>query len=249
MNTITLSISDFAKKNNSRNSGNSYTYLSDEELIELVISNWSKAIPGQSEKDLTRKILVNVPSKNFFCPPKMPIQLGMNIQSELKIRQEGEDPYVVNFISEKEAIKFGFKEIEANHVDIVCYHKDALLENNGKRSSESDWEIVAILATNGEYEPMNPLAMARNYLNKPGGTKTDYSAFDFAEAIYYWSCQKGISVKLSESNIDNLLYIIAKKYGIETLKSRKMDSLDFKEYSVETISSLMKDCVEAGCKL
>jgi hypothetical protein len=45
---------------------------------------------------------------------------------------------------------------------------------------------------------MNPLAMARNFLEKPGGTKTFYSSKCFAESVYYWSCNKGIAVKLGE---------------------------------------------------
>ena len=197
MNTTSLSWSDFARKNNARNSGNSYTNMSEDQVVQLVKENWNSARPGQSENDLSRKILVNVPSEGFYCPPKMPLVLGMNIKSEIKIRQEGEDPYIETYVEEKEAFKYGFKEIKASHVDIVCYHKDALLENNGSRSSDSEWEIVCVLATNGGYEPMLPLAMARNYLNKPGGTKTEYSAQDIAESIYYWSCNKGISVKLN----------------------------------------------------
>lgn len=193
-----ISWSNFARKNNARNSGNSYTTLSENEVVDLVTRCFPMARPGQSETDLSRKILVPVPCESFYCPPKMPLVLGMNIKSVTKVRQEGEDPYVESYITEKEAVRYGFREIPAKYVDIVCYHKDALTDNGGERSSESDWEIVAILATTGAYEPMNTLAMARNYLEKPGGTKTDYSAKDFAESVYYWACNKGITVKLGK---------------------------------------------------
>lgn len=194
----TISWSNFAKKNSTRNSGNSYTLFTEKEVADLVIKNWSNARPGQSETDLTRKILVTVPIEGFYCPPKMKLVLGMKVKCKITVRQNGEDPYLEKYITEKEAIKHSFKEIQAKHVDIVCYHKDVLIENGGKRSSKSDWEIVTILATSGSYEPMNTLAMARNYLEKTGGSKTDYSAKDFAESIYYWSCNSGIKVKLKK---------------------------------------------------
>jgi hypothetical protein len=34
---------------------------------------------------------------------------------------------------------------------------------------------------------MDPLTMARNMLAKPGGTPCDYTAEQFAEAVWYWS--------------------------------------------------------------
>ena len=34
---------------------------------------------------------------------------------------------------------------------------------------------------------MTPMAMARNFLALPGGTKAEYTAAQFAEAIIYWS--------------------------------------------------------------
>jgi hypothetical protein len=222
--------------------------MSEDQVVELVIENWGNARPGQSENDLSRKVLVNVPPKEFYCSPKIPIQLGMNIKSELKVRQEGEDPYISNYIEEEEAFKYGFEEIEAKHVDIVCYHKSALIENNGTRSSDSDWEIVAILATDGKYEPMMPLTMARNYLDKPGGTKTEYSAKDIAESVYYWSCNKGISVKLKPDFAKDAVFKIASNYGLNYLHSRGSDSKDFKEYSIDAIRSLMFSCYYAGLK-
>jgi hypothetical protein len=39
---------------------------------------------------------------------------------------------------------------------------------------------------------MNPLTMARNFLEKPGGTFCEYTAREFAEAVYYWSRRAGL---------------------------------------------------------
>jgi len=46
---------------------------------------------------------------------------------------------------------------------------------------------VCLIAGPKEVEPMDPLTMARNMLEKPGGTYCDYSALEFAESVWYWA--------------------------------------------------------------
>ena len=82
---------------------------------------------------------------------------------------------------------------KANFAGAVLYSAETLLENNGQRSGDYDWEVVCILASTVESEPMDPLTMARNMLEKPGGTFADYSALDFAEAIWYWRQRVNVS--------------------------------------------------------
>lgn len=193
-----LDWSAFGLKNNARNSGNSYSTLSPEAIIERVLNNWDKAVPGQGETTLDRKILVPVSPEGFFCPPRANLVEGMELKSEVKFRQAGEDPYVETFVLEAEARRCNaLVEVPASRVDVVCYSAEALLENNGTRTHlDCDWEIVCILASSGQKEPMLPLAMARNYLEMPGGTKGEYTAQEFAEAIYYWASKRGVKVKL-----------------------------------------------------
>ena len=193
-----LGWSNFALKNNARNSGNSYTTLSLRDVVDLVVANWSKAVPGQGETTLDRKILVPVPPEGFFCPPCANLVEGMELKSEAKFRQVGEDPYVETYVDEVEARRCdALLEVPASRVDVVCYSADALLENNGTRTYlDCDWEIVCLLASTGQKEPMLPLAMARNYLEMPGGTKGEYTAQEFAEAIYYWASKRGVKVRL-----------------------------------------------------
>lgn len=193
-----LGWSNFALKNNARNSGNSYTTLSLRDVVDLVVANWSKAVPGQGETTLDRKILVPVPPEGFFCPPRANLVEGMELKSEVKFRQVGEDPYVETYVDEVEARRCdALVEVPASRVDVVCYSADALLENNGTRTYlDCDWEIVCLLASTGQKEPMLPLAMARNYLEMPGGTKGEYTAQEFAEAIYYWASKRGVKVRL-----------------------------------------------------
>lgn len=205
----TLGMSNFARNQHHMNSGNSYTILSEKLLVQMVADFWSKRIPGSGEVGLNRKVLVPLgdtwsyeteegictirPKEQFVVSPRIPLQLGLPVQCKVMQRQVGEAPFVKNYVRRDDAIKFGWIPEKPEFVNIVCYHKEALLENGGERSGDYDWEIVCILASTVK-EPMQPLTMARNYLHKEGGTFTDYSVLEFAEAIWYWSTQSGISV-------------------------------------------------------
>jgi hypothetical protein len=185
-----IGISDFYKGFSRKECGNSYTTLQDQQLIDLVKENWSNRIAGAGETNTDRKTLVNVCVTKltpavFFCPPRVPLQVGMPVKAEIVARQAGEDPYLQNFITFEDAEKWGYEEVPAKRVDVVCYSADALEENNGKRSTDCNFEIVTILCTSGLVEPMEPLTMARNMLEMPGGTSGTYTAFEFANAIYF----------------------------------------------------------------
>ncbi len=194
----TIGWSSFAQTHARIGTGNSFTTLLDNELVELVKKCWANRIPGGGETDVSRKVLVpidlSLAPDLFYCAPTMELKVGMPVRAEVVVRQEGEDPYVQTSISLEDALKWGFKHRPAFAVDIVCYSAEALLENDGKRSTDCDWEIVTILCTDGEREPMPPLTMARNFLELPGGTKGVYSAEEFARSIYFYS-QKGVRVK------------------------------------------------------
>ena len=45
---------------------------------------------------------------------------------------------------------------------------------------------------------MDPVTMARNFLEKPGGTFAPYTAQQFAEAIWFWSIRAARYVADSE---------------------------------------------------
>ena len=80
---------------------------------------------------------------------------------------------------------------------MVLYSAETLTENDGTRSGDFDWEVVCLLAGAAQTEPMDPLTMARNMLEKPGGTYAPYTAQEFAEAIYFWSCRATAHVEKS----------------------------------------------------
>jgi hypothetical protein len=192
---FSLAWSNFALQHSRYGTGNSYSTLSNEEVLKLVQENWDQRRPGAGETDLNRKVLVPVPVEHMFCSPRAEIVMGLPVRARVVQRQAGEDPYIETYITPEDAEKFGVKQTPAKKCDIVCYSADALLENGGERSSEADWEIVTILAYPDDFEePVPPLTLARNYLNKPGGTYGEYSAKEFAESIYYHATKKTVKI-------------------------------------------------------
>lgn len=188
---FTVGMSDFATKRHVKGKGHSYTSLSFEELIQLTVKNWDKRTPGRGETDLSRKVVIPISEKKdqFFCASVL-LQKGMKLASEVGSRREGEDLFIKTYLKRSLWSRLFGPRIEpekAEHISVVCYSKEALLENDGERITDCDWEIVALICSPVEKEPMFPLTMARNMLGKVGGTKSEYSAEEFAESIYYWS--------------------------------------------------------------
>jgi hypothetical protein len=207
---ITVGWSNFALGRHKPGSGFSYTELvfggkqTDDKVCSVCMDNWKNAVPGDGETDLSRKILVPVPPKGFFCAPRAKIVSGMPVQAEITARQEGEDPFVDTFVYEDDAIKHdALITKQAKSVSIVCYSAEALTENDGERSTDCDWEIVCVLCEDGEKSPMPPLTMARNMLEKPGGTLSEYTAQEFADAVWHYGTQKTIRVKARPKDTDN----------------------------------------------
>jgi hypothetical protein len=156
-----------------------YSEISESEILKRTVDNWSKRVPGAGETDTNRKVLVPIDPSGLFLNT-IQIYEGMDLESFVTRRQPEED-FFIQTLAKEETLQ------KANFCNVICYSKEALLENNGVRSTEEDWEIVAVLSLNVPNEPMEPLTMARNFLEKSGGTKSSYSAQEFAEAIYYWS--------------------------------------------------------------
>ena len=199
---ITVGWSKFALDRHQPGMGNSYTTLRfggkqmDDEVVHLVLDNWKHATPGDGETDLSRKVLVPIPTAGFFCPDRASTVKGMPIQAEIVARQEGEDPFVETFVYEDTAKEhYALIIIPAKNVNVVCYSADALTENDGERSTLCGWEIVSVNCDDGEKRPMPPLTMARNMLEKPGGTKSEYTGQEFADAVWHHGTQRTLKVK------------------------------------------------------
>lgn len=200
MNVPSIGWSDFAIKFCHKDSGKTYTTLSQEEVIERIKQYWWDRKPGDGEKGLDRKVLVPVKPDGFFCPPRVELVEGLPVQAQVTCRQKGEDLYVETFVTPEDVARLGLNcEVPAKVCDVVLYSAEALLENGGTRTTDCEWEIVCLLArSNHEPESMSPLTMARNFLAMPGGTKSVYTAEQFARAIYDGS-KKSVQVKRRES--------------------------------------------------
>ena len=193
MSKPTLGWSDFANGWSRKGTGHSYSSLSDADVVRLTLHNWEHREPGDGETTIDRKIVVpirnldiNFPDDGepWFYGASALLHEDMLLSSEVTRRQEGEDLHIKTHAD----TEIGTAVPEAcNFVKIVCYSAAALLENGGKRTTDAAWEIVCILASPVEEVPMHPLTMARNMLELPGGTKSEYTAEEFAKAIYYWS--------------------------------------------------------------
>lgn len=193
--TPTIGISDFFRNHARKEMGNSYCTLTETELLNLVAANWDKRKPGAGE----RKVLVPLPIRFppvLFCPPKVDLVPGLPLLAEVFQRQEGEEPTIQNYVTPDVAEKYGYIEMPASSAEMVVYSASVLSENDGKRSTDCEWELFILLCTQGGSEPMHPLTMARNYLEKAGGTKGEYTATEFAEAIWhYYGGKRGVRVK------------------------------------------------------
>jgi len=124
-------------------------------------------------------VLLDVPADKFYSG-LVEITDTTTLQASFIKRQENEAPYInVNAVDEEFT--------PAKSVTIVLYTYDRLRLNN-EQSTECEMEIICINANpTVESTPMTPLTMARNFLDLEGGTKSVYTAEEFAKAIVYWS--------------------------------------------------------------
>jgi hypothetical protein len=126
-------------------------------------------------------ILLTVPSWHVdkFYSATTTVTEDTKLRINFAPRQRGEAPFL--------RVSAKGNKTRAAAVEIICYHKDVLIEDDD-RSTDTEWEIIAIKArASTEEEPMDPYTMARNFLHLKGGTKGDFSAQQFAESIVYWN--------------------------------------------------------------
>jgi len=180
-NSPNIGWSDFAIKQNKKRH-HSHFKGSHKQLLELVRKHWRKRKPGQGRTDTKQVVVVPIIEPNlhklFGCPYGN-IETATHLKAKVTRRRPYEDPYI--------EVHGRGKSLPVKFAKVVLYSADTLLENDGERSGDYDWEIVAILAGPIDKEPMSPLTMARNFLQATGGTYAPYTAWDFAYSIYYWS--------------------------------------------------------------
>jgi len=143
-----------------------------EELVGLVEAHFAEAKPGKRDG----VVLVSLPPERFFSGV-VEVTEETELTAKFEARRKGEDAYI-------QVTAKGVK-LPAKNVDIILYSHNELDED---ASTDAEWEIVSINARpTEEPEPPTPVAMARNMLELPGGTKAEYTAEEFARSIIYWS--------------------------------------------------------------
>jgi hypothetical protein len=175
---LKLGWSEFARGRHTPGGSRPWFRGTEKELLELVWQAWPRRRPGAGRDDLDQVVVVPVAADRFMGATVRVTEATI-LHAEFTRRQEHEEGYVrVTGAGEPEPVR---------HAAVVLYSAAALLANDGARSGDFDWEVVCLLATGVEDEPMHPLTMARNMLAKPGGTPCSYTAEQFAEAVWYWS--------------------------------------------------------------
>jgi len=168
-----IAMNEFARRQ-VEDSPFSHYEASFDDLVELVTTHFDNQEKGYRDG----VVLVNLPPGGFKAGV-IRVYPSTDIRTEVKPRREGEAPYIhVTAVGSK---------ADAASVQIVLYHKDVLAEGK-ENSTDAEWEIISVNASaSPDPEPMDPMTMARNFLEMVGGTKGEFSAEDFAKSIVYWS--------------------------------------------------------------
>jgi uncharacterized protein DUF3228 len=172
-----VAISEFARGRHKPNSGLSYYDGPMDDILTLVKQNWNKRLPGTGRKNLKEVVVVPVPPTGFFTTT-VPVDDETSLKANFGRRRPHEEPYL-SVMSEGEAIPASFAKV-------VLYSHETLAENN-EQSANTDWELVSLIASPVEDEPMSPVTMMRNMKGKPGGSQVSYSAEELVNAIEFWS--------------------------------------------------------------
>lgn len=143
-------------------------------LVALIAAGMAQAIPVNDAKTILR---VPVPAAGFWSAIR-PVEPGEELTTTFEPRRPGEEPVMRTIARGKKA--------PAKHVEIILYHRDAL---GDEASTPADWEVVSINPSpiDGPI-PMDPITMARNQLEKVGGTfQKLYSPQEWADAAWFWA--------------------------------------------------------------
>jgi len=175
---MVIGMSNFAKVRHVPGGGYSYFMGTERELEAIIACSWGKRELGFGCDDIDKVCVVTVPADRFFCP-LIRVEDAKNLKAEVVSRREGEEKHV--------EVRAEGPHQQAKFCKVVLYSAQALIDEGEERSGDYDWEIISIMASPVEKEPMNPLTMARNQLGKEGGSARTYSPEEWAEAVWYWS--------------------------------------------------------------
>lgn len=176
---------EFAANRHKPNTGCAYFTGSKEELLGLLQENWDRRQPGTGRDNLNEVVAVPVPADKFMTTV-ITVTDDTELAAGLNRRRSHEEPYIrVSAKGEAEPAKFA---------KVILYSAPTLASNN-ERTIDTDWEVVSLIASPVENEPMDPVTMMRNMRNKPGGTPVNYTADQLLDSIDFWSKHTKLSPK------------------------------------------------------
>lgn len=179
MNTPTIAWSNFALRRHKPGTGFSYFRYDQNALPTRIKRCWPNRRLAKGCSDINAVCEVPLDGIEDFVTSTINVKDATNITAELYRRQPHEDPYIKLYADGP--------TVPCKFASVILYSAAELLKNGGERSSDADYEIVCVIASDCGNEPMSPLAMARNQLAMPGGTPRMYTSEEWAEAVYYWS--------------------------------------------------------------
>lgn len=147
------------------------------EELATIVERWME-LGATRPGDRDGIILVILPPDRFQSGV-VEVTAETPLRATFEARRDGEAPFI-------QVVAVGGEKLAAKVVEVVLYRRDVL----GKEATtpDADWEIISVNARPTLHvEPMTPMAMARNFLELPGGTRVEYTAEEFARAIIYWS--------------------------------------------------------------
>lgn len=213
-----IAVSSFLKEAVEKTGGNRKFSGTFEDLEDLTAASMDHWKPGLGAVDGDVRI-VEVPTAGFSTEiVRITDENSHLLEVVYNPRREGEEAVPTLILR-------GIDPVEAATVGIVIYRADVLERDSG-RSSDAEWEIVAILADpelpEGASVPMNPATMARNAAHLEGGTLREYTAEQWLEATLFWQRHARVAPAL-ERNIRQQIAEILIQGGFQGELDHRVD--------------------------
>jgi hypothetical protein len=170
----TVAINSFVRRQTPESSFTHWN-ISDEELLHRIQACLEEDIYREGYRDGV--ILVPVEFSDIdFMSGLLELKRGDTFVGVYESRRPGEEP------RKSFRVCRGLKH-PAKSVEIVLYRHDVLNEGN-EAETDADWEVISV---NGyptdEPGPIDPITLMHNHYGSDGGTPTNMTDEEFAEAL------------------------------------------------------------------
>lgn len=192
-----IAVSNFLREAVEKTGHNAKFYGTFEDLEALTSKHMDNWVPGMGAVDGDVRLVI-LPTEGFFTNiARITDENKHLLEVTYNPRREGEEAVPAMFLR-------GLDPQPAHSVSVVIYRADVLARDDG-RSSDAEWEIVAILSDPeleaGKSVPMNPATMARNAAHLSGGTFREYTPEQLLEAILFWQ-RHAVVVSPTDLSVD-----------------------------------------------